>query len=97
MVAPSPSLDALSLLAAERTSDVVTLDLTELPLHQPATVVGVGGDRAFRRRLLELGLLPGTHIVLRNIAPLGDPLELELRGGRLSIRRAEAQRIQVSR
>lgn len=92
MVARSPSLDRVEHLA-ER----LPLSLDELPLHQPARVVVVGGDRAFRRRLLELGLLPGTSVTVRNVAPLGDPLELELRGGRLSIRRAEAQRIQVER
>lgn len=97
MVAPSSTLDSDRRQAVDRLAAALPLALTELPLHQPATVVGVGGDRAFRRRLLELGLLPGTRIVLRNVAPMGDPVELELRGGRLSIRRAEAQRILVER
>ena len=56
-------------------------------------VESIGGERAFRRRLLEMGLAPGTEVALVNVAPLGDPLEIEVRSGRLSIRRAEAAQI----
>lgn len=45
---------------------------------------------------MELGLVPGTKVGLVNVAPLGDPLELELRGGRLSIRRAEAADVELT-
>lgn len=55
----------------------------------------MGGGRSFRRRLLELGLVPGTVVQVRSVAPLGDPLELRVRGCRLSIRRAEAAGITV--
>lgn len=61
-----------------------------------STVASVGGERSFRRRLLEMGFLPGTQVRLVGVAPLGDPLELELRGGRLSIRKAEAAAITLS-
>jgi ferrous iron transport protein A len=71
--------------------------LTDLPLQTPATVRQVGGERAFRRRLMELGLIPGTAITVVNIAPLGDPLELSVRGCRLSIRSHEAAMILVER
>ncbi|MCK6553116.1 ferrous iron transport protein A [Candidatus Binatia bacterium] len=50
----------------------------------------VGGDRAFRRRLMELGLVPGTRVEVVGRAPLGDPIELLVRGCSLSIRRGEA-------
>ena len=53
------------------------------------------GPRAFRRRLLEMGLVPGTSVRIVTIAPLGDPLQIEVRGGQWSIRRAEAAQIQV--
>jgi len=69
--------------------------LTSLPLGQPGRVVAIAGGRSFRRRLLELGLVPGTVVEVRNVAPLGDPLELRVRGCRLSIRRAEADGISV--
>lgn len=71
--------------------------LASLAIGRPATVVALGGQRSFRRRLLELGFVPGTRIVVRNVAPLGDPLEIEIRGCRVSIRRAEAQEITVQR
>ena len=71
------------------------MTLAELPHHHPALLRAIGGERSFRRRLLELGLVPGTEIRVRNVAPLGDPIEIELRGCRLSIRRAEALRIDV--
>jgi Fe2+ transport system protein FeoA len=44
---------------------------------------------------MELGLVPGTPVAINNVAPLGDPLELEVRGGRLSIRHAEASTIEL--
>lgn len=60
-------------------------------------VESIGGERPFRRRLLEMGLTPGTEVALVNVAPLGDPLEIELRSGRLSIRRHEAALVLVRR
>ena len=56
----------------------------------------VSGPRAFRRRLLEMGLVPGVQVRLVAIAPLGDPLQIEVRGGQWSIRRAEAAQIEVA-
>ena len=69
--------------------------LADIPLGHAAKVSGVDGSRAFRRRLLEMGLVPGTEVRVVTIAPLGDPLRIELRGGQWSIRRAEAARIEV--
>jgi Fe2+ transport system protein FeoA len=71
--------------------------LADLPLHTSATIAEVDGERPFRRRLLEMGLLPGTQVAVVNVAPLGDPLEIELRDGRMSIRRVEAARVRVQR
>ncbi len=71
------------------------MTLSALPLHQTARIGSVGGGRAYRRRLLELGFLPGVEVVVRGVAPLGDPLDLELRGCRFSLRRAEAACITV--
>lgn len=55
----------------------------------------VGGERSFKRRLMELGLVPGTPVRYLGLAPLGDPLKLQVRGALLSIRRAEAELIRV--
>lgn len=73
------------------------MSLAELRPGATAVVQSVGGDRAFRRRLMEMGLVPGTRVSLVKVAPLGDPMEIELRHGRLSIRRHEAALVAVSR
>ena len=73
------------------------MTLAEAELHQPVRVKHVGGERTFRRRLMELGLVPGTKVSVEKIAPLGDPLELRARGCTLSIRAAEARAVDVER
>ncbi|HTV22069.1 MAG TPA: FeoA family protein [Polyangiaceae bacterium] len=55
----------------------------------------VGGARAFRRRLMELGIIPGTRVEVLRVAPFGDPMELSARGCNLSIRASEAREVQV--
>lgn len=67
--------------------------LSALAVGQDGRILRVDGPRIFRRRLLELGLVPGAQVKLVNVAPLGDPIELEVRGCRLSIRKAEARAI----
>ena len=69
--------------------------LADLPLGRSGKVSQVEGARAFRRRLLEMGLVPGTDVRVVTIAPLGDPLRIEVRGGQWSIRKAEAAQILV--
>jgi ferrous iron transport protein A len=59
-------------------------------------VVDVSGDDNTSLRLLEMGLTPGVEVTIVGAAPLGDPVELELRGYRLSIRRNEAARVVVA-
>jgi ferrous iron transport protein A len=71
-------------------------NLSELDLSEVADIEHVGGERAFRRRLMELGLVPGTRVELKAVAPLGDPLELLVRGASLSIRRADAALVRVT-
>ena len=69
--------------------------LAEIALGKTATISSVDGPRAFRRRLLEMGLVPGVEVRVVTIAPLGDPMRIEVRGGQWSIRRAEAAQIVV--
>ncbi len=71
--------------------------LGELERGARAGVDSIDGERPFRRRLMEMGLTPGTAVALVNVAPLGDPLEIELRNGRLSIRRHEAAMVLLRR
>ena len=70
-----------------------TLDALK-PGHT-AVIRNVGGDGALRRRFLDLGLTPKTAVMVRKIAPLGDPIELYLRGYELTLRKDEAQKIEV--
>lgn len=67
--------------------------LADLKPGQSACLGAIGGDRAFRRRLMELGFVPGTAVKLSKVAPLGDPLEFIVRCCRISIRRQEARAI----
>jgi ferrous iron transport protein A len=69
--------------------------LADVPRDRPVSIISVDGPRSFRRRLMEMGLVPGATITIRNVAPLGDPLEIEVRHGRLSIRKFEAAQITV--
>jgi len=73
------------------------MTLAHTAVGQAVTVQHVGGPRPFRRRLMELGLVPGTRVELVGVAPLGDPLEFLIRGCSLSIRRGEALFIRVQR
>ena len=71
------------------------MSLARAALGKPVLVQRIGGERAFRRRLMELGLLPGTRVEPVGVAPLGDPIELLVRGASLSIRRSEAELVSV--
>jgi Fe2+ transport system protein FeoA len=70
--------------------------LASLPVGSRGTVTRIEGADEISIRLLEMGLTPGTEVAILGIAPLGDPLELEVRGYRLSIRKAEAARVEVN-
>jgi ferrous iron transport protein A len=76
---------------------IAALGLDQLAPGESAVVVDVLGDGPIERRLLDLGLLPGTKVLALRRAPLGDPIEYELRGYRLCLRRSEARRVRVAR
>lgn len=71
------------------------MTLASLHVGERARVLAVEGADGVSVRLLEMGLVPGVEVALLGTAPLGDPLELELRGYRLSVRRSEAERVHV--
>jgi ferrous iron transport protein A len=69
--------------------------LADLAVGSRARVVNVTGDDEISLRLLEMGLTPGVDVELLGTAPLGDPLEFDVRGYHLSVRRSEAQRVEI--
>lgn len=70
--------------------------LAELTVGATASVASVSGGDEISIRLMEMGLVPGTEFRVLGVAPLGDPLEIEVRGYRLSIRKSEAARVQLA-
>ena len=72
-----------------------TTTLSVLPRGRAARVVAVGGSDAVARRLMEMGVVPGAPVRVVKCAPLGDPIQVRVRGYDLALRRAEAQTISV--
>ncbi|HEX8181080.1 MAG TPA: ferrous iron transport protein A [Pyrinomonadaceae bacterium] len=73
-----------------------TTTLGQLPHGRTARVVAVGGEGAVARRLMEMGVVPGAPVCVVKAAPLGDPIQVRVRGYDLALRRAEAQTISVA-
>lgn len=71
------------------------MTLNELPIGIEAVITQVGGEGILRCRLLDMGLIPKTKIMVTKVAPMGDPIELRLRGYTLTIRIEDARNIQV--
>lgn len=71
------------------------MSLDELKVGQTAKILAVNGEGALRGRLLDMGLTPHTEIMLRKVAPMGDPIEVMLRGYELTLRIADAKQIEV--
>ena len=71
------------------------MTLDKLPVGRSGVIVRVAGMGAIRRRLLDMGLTPGTEVLVRKVAPFGDPVELYLRGYELTIRAADAKNIEM--
>ena len=73
------------------------MSLDQIRPGEQAVIAAVGGTGSLRRRLLDMGLTPGTQIFVRKVAPFGDPLELSLRGYELTLRNEDAKQIKVHR
>ena len=69
--------------------------VNEMKIGEQAVVIGLGCSGALRRRIIDMGITPGAVIIMRKAAPMGDPLEINVRGYELSIRRSEAREITV--
>ena len=72
------------------------MTLNELEVGRTAKVVRLNGEGAVKRRIMDMGITKGVDVTLRKVAPLGDPLELTVRGYELRIRKDEAEKIEVA-
>ena len=70
-------------------------NLREVPVGGKAKVVRIHGEGAVRRRIMDMGITRGVEIYVRKVAPLGDPIEITVRGYELSLRKADAESIEV--
>ena len=67
--------------------------IDDLTIGESGVISQVGGEGALRLRFLDMGLIPGTTVTLRKIAPMGDPIQIQVRGYELTIRREDARKI----
>lgn len=70
--------------------------LAELSIGDRGVVAKVNGEGAIRRRLFDMGITPGAEVYLRKKAPLGDPIEIAIRGYELTLRKAEAANVEIA-
>lgn len=73
------------------------MTLNELKIGDSAAITAVGGEGALRCRLLDMGLTPRTVVTLRKVAPMGDPIEIHVRGYELTLRVENARQITVEK
>ena len=69
--------------------------LKDIPVGATVTVRKLNGEGAIRRRIMDMGLTKGTSVFVRKVAPLGDPMEIKVRGYELTLRKADAGMIEV--
>ena len=71
------------------------MTLDRLAIGKKSRILEVRGQGALRRRLLDMGLTPGTEVMVRKMAPMGDPMEIHLRGYELTLRLDDAKKIEI--
>ncbi len=71
------------------------MTLNELPIGDTGTITKVGGEGELRLRFLDMGLIPKTKVTMQKVAPMGDPIEIRIRGYELTLRVEEARWIEV--
>ena len=69
--------------------------LRDVKVGETATIARLHGEGALKRRIMDMGLTRGTEVFVRKVAPLGDPMELNVRGYELSVRKADAEMIEL--
>ena len=70
--------------------------VNDLKIGESGIVTALGCSGALRRRIIDMGITPGAHVIMRKEAPMGDPIEINVRGYELSIRRSEAKEIEIT-
>ena len=73
------------------------MTLDQLPIGQQAVITAVGGEGELRCRLLDMGLIPHTVVAMQKVAPMGDPMEIRLRGYELTLRKEDAAKITIEK
>lgn len=73
------------------------MTLREVPVKTTVSVLKISGEGAFRRRIMDMGITKGSQIYVRKVAPLGDPVEITVRGYELSLRKNDAESIMVEK
>ena len=73
----------------------MTTNLREVQIGNTCKVVKLHGEGAVKRRIMDMGITKGTEIYIRKVAPLGDPVEVTVRGYELSLRKADAEMVEV--
>ena len=71
------------------------MTLKEAGIGSTVTVVKVGGEGALKRRIMDMGITKGVEVYVRKVAPLGDPIEVNIRGYELSLRKADCEMIEI--
>ena len=71
------------------------MKLNEVEVGSTVTVKKIEGDGAYKRRIMDMGITKGVELYIRKVAPLGDPVEITVRGYELSLRKADAEMIEV--
>ena len=74
----------------------MSMNLKNAKVGENVTVVKLHGEGAIKRRIMDMGITKGTEVYVRKVAPLGDPIEVTVRGYELSIRKADAEMIEVT-
>ena len=72
------------------------MTLKDLEIGKTARILTVGGEGILRCRLLDMGLIPNTKVTVQRIAPMGDPMEIRLRGYELTLRLEDAEKIEIN-
>lgn len=71
------------------------MTLKDAKIGQTVTVKKLGGEGAVKRRIMDMGITKGAEVYIRKVAPLGDPIEITVRGYELSLRKADAEMIEI--
>ena len=71
------------------------MTIDDLKIGQQGVIKTVGGEGMLRLRFLDMGLIPGTNVKLQKVAPMGDPIQIQVRGYELTIRREDARQIEL--